>query len=60
MTPKEKLEAVAPDADGTQVLSSLASRNVNQVPVMDGDHLQGIICRNDLLRYLQLKTELKL
>jgi len=60
MTPKDKLAAVTPDTDGSQILSSLASRDVNQVPVMDGDHLEGIICRNDLLRYIQLKTELKL
>ncbi|MGB9005483.1 MAG: site-2 protease family protein [Candidatus Aminicenantales bacterium] len=60
MTPKEKLEAVSPDADGSQVLASLTSRDINQVPVMDGDRLAGIICRTDLLRFIQLKTELKL
>jgi Zn-dependent protease len=60
MTPKEKLEAVSPDADGSQVLASLTRRDINQVPVMEGSHLAGIICRTDLLRYIQLKTELKL
>ena len=60
MTPKDKLEAVRPETDGSQVLASLTGRDINQVPVMQGDHLEGIICRTDLLRYLQLKTDLKL
>lgn len=58
MTPRDKLIAVAPDADGNRVLASLASRNVHQVPVLEGDHVAGIICRNDVLRVLQLRSDL--
>lgn len=58
MTPKEKLEAVSPDADGSQVLSRITSKNIHQVPVMEGEKIAGIICRTDLLRFIQLRVEL--
>jgi Zn-dependent protease len=58
MTPKDKLQSVSLDADGVQILASLASRDVHQVPVMDGDKVAGVICRSDILRVLQLKSEL--
>lgn len=58
MTPREKFESVAPGADGGQVLKSLASREVHQVPVMEGGRMLGIICRTDVLRTIQLHNEL--
>jgi Zn-dependent protease len=60
MTPKEKLESVSPDADGRQILNSITVREVNQVPVMEGDRVTGIICRSDILRFIQLRSELGL
>jgi Zn-dependent protease len=59
MTPKDKLQSVTPDADGNQILATLTSRNIHQVPVMVGDRVAGIICRTDLLRVLQLRSELR-
>jgi Zn-dependent protease/CBS domain-containing protein len=58
MTPKDKLHAVSLDTDGSQILATLASKDIHQVPVMDGDKVAGIICRTDLLRVLQLRSEL--
>jgi Zn-dependent protease/CBS domain-containing protein len=60
MTPREKLESVSPDADGGDILASLAAKNVHQVPVMDGDRVAGVICRSDVLRVLQLRSDLGL
>jgi signal-transduction protein with cAMP-binding, CBS, and nucleotidyltransferase domain len=40
------------------VLASLANRDIHQVPVMEGDQIAGIICRSDLLKYIQLRSEL--
>jgi predicted transcriptional regulator len=59
MTPRAKFESVPPNADGGQVLKSLASREVHQVPVMEGDRVLGIICRTDVLRTIQLHNELE-
>ena len=58
MTPKDKLESVSLEADGHQILTSLASRDIHQVPVMDGDRVAGIICRSDILRILQVRSDL--
>jgi Zn-dependent protease len=58
MTPKDRLQSVSLEADGNEILSTLTARNVHQVPVMDGDRVAGIICRTDILRVLQLKSEL--
>lgn len=58
MTPKEKLEAVAPNADGRKILRSLTSRDIHQVPVMEGEKIAGIVCRSDILRFIQFRSEL--
>lgn len=58
MTPKEKLEAVTRDADGRKILRSLTTRNIHQIPVMDGEKIAGIICRSDILQYIQFRSEL--
>ncbi|NOR14292.1 MAG: CBS domain-containing protein [Candidatus Aminicenantes bacterium] len=58
MTPREKLQAVSPDADGNSVLQSLTAKDVHQVPVMVGDEVIGIICRTDLLRTIKLHSEM--
>ncbi len=58
MTPKDRLQSVGLDADGNAVLASLATRDVNQVPVMEGDRVVGIICRTDVLKVLQLRSDL--
>lgn len=59
MTPEEKLESVPPDADGNKILKSLTAKDIHQVPVIREDKVEGIICRSDILRYIQLRSELK-
>jgi len=58
MTPKDELESVSPDTDGSEILKSLAAHDINQVPVIEEGRVTGIICRTELLRYIQLKREL--
>ncbi|HYA49375.1 MAG TPA: CBS domain-containing protein, partial [Burkholderiales bacterium] len=58
MTPRDKLQSVPVDADGNAVLAGLATRDVHQIPVMDGDTVVGVICRTDVLKALQLRSEL--
>jgi len=58
MTPKDRLQSVSLDADGNAILASLATRDVNQVPVMEGEKVVGIICRTDVLKVLQLRSDL--
>jgi CBS domain-containing protein len=58
MTPKDRLQSVSLDANGIEILATLTTRDVHQVPVMEGDRVAGIICRTDILRVLQLKSDL--
>jgi Zn-dependent protease/predicted transcriptional regulator len=58
MTPREDLAAVSPDDDGNKVLAQLTSNSIHQVPVMKGGKIQGIVCRTDILHFLQLRSDL--
>ncbi|MGD9346835.1 MAG: site-2 protease family protein [Candidatus Aminicenantes bacterium] len=58
MTPRNELEAVTLDSDGSEILNSLMSKEIHQVPVMVGDRVEGIICRTDILRFIQLRKDL--
>jgi Zn-dependent protease/predicted transcriptional regulator len=58
MTPAGKIISVSPEATGNEVLNNLAKSNVNQVPVLDKGQVLGIICRTDLLRIMQIRSDL--
>jgi Zn-dependent protease/CBS domain-containing protein len=58
MTPKEKWEAVSPEDDGNKILRSLTSKDIHQVPVVEEGKVIGIVCRSDILRSIQLRSEL--
>lgn len=58
MTPKERLETAFPEDDGTSVLAKLTAKDVNQVPVLKGERVEGMLSRSDVLQFLQLRTEL--
>ncbi|MCX7891333.1 MAG: site-2 protease family protein [Burkholderiales bacterium] len=54
MTPADALASVAPGDDALEALSLLAARNVNQLPVIADGRLQGLILREDILKWLAL------
>ncbi len=58
MTPMWQLRVVGPDQPLLDVLQLLEGRDINQVPVVAGDRLLGMITRDHLLRVLALKLEL--
>jgi Zn-dependent protease/CBS domain-containing protein len=55
MTPYEKLRTVSMRDDVPEVLAQLAAGDVNQVPLVEGKELLGIIHRSDVLRYIQAR-----
>jgi Zn-dependent protease/CBS domain-containing protein len=57
MTPSDKIEVVTPREDATQALDALNRRDVRQLPVIQDGHLVGMIRRRDILRWLQLQSE---
>ncbi|HVB21129.1 MAG TPA: site-2 protease family protein [Ktedonobacteraceae bacterium] len=60
MIPQEKLHAVSPRQSLIEVLPLMVERDVNQVPVVDNDHLVGVLSREDIVRSLEIRQGLGL
>lgn len=55
MTPAERLAVVAPDDPATKAADLLTRSDLDQVPVVDGQTLVGLVRRRDLLKWLKLR-----
>jgi predicted transcriptional regulator len=55
MTPFERLRTVAPQESAARVLQMMSESDLNQVPVVDGRRLAGIVTRGDILRLIQVR-----
>ncbi len=58
MTPREKLVAVTADTGALEVLALIAKHSLNQVPVLDGGRMVGVITRRELVERIHLAEEL--
>jgi Zn-dependent protease/CBS domain-containing protein len=58
MTPFSKLRTVSIQDDLPRVLAEMAAGDVNQVPLMDGRLLRGMVHRSDVIRYIQTREEI--
>lgn len=58
MTPRGALVSVGPETPALEVLQLLSEKNLNQVPVMEGERPRGWIDRERLLRLINLRMEL--
>lgn len=54
MTPLAQLSTVLPGSGAQEALQELTSRGINQVPVVQGRQLVGMVQRSDLLKWLDL------
>lgn len=54
MTTVDALPPVSPDADAALALLELAQRKAEQLPVVEGGEVRGILRREDILRWLSL------
>ena len=59
MTPVP-LKTIGPDADLSSALQLLVDGTLNQLPVVQGGQVVGLLSRADVLRFLQLRAELNL
>ena len=57
MRPFDAMRWVEPDADLKQVVELMEKDEVNQVPVVSGGQLEGLIGRDDLLGFIQTRSE---
>ena len=58
MRPLDQLHTVAPTTPVMEALETMGRDDVNQLPVVSGNHLDGIITRANVLQFLQTRTEL--
>ena len=54
MTPRERLVVAAPDDEALSALRKFAERDVEQLPVLEGDLLVGMLTRSAIARWLEL------
>ncbi len=59
MTPASKLHSVAPNENLTDVLRLMAEHDVNQLPVVQGRALVGMLDRGDVMRFIQVRRDLR-
>ena len=58
MTPFSNLKSVGPDEDLTTALKLLTEQNINQLPVVEGGNIVGMIARDKLLSFISVRGEL--
>jgi Zn-dependent protease len=58
MTPFDKLKWVRPDDDLASVLKILTEEDVNQLPVVEDDNIIGMISRDNLLSFINIRDKL--
>ncbi len=58
MTPREKVLTVSAEDNGNTVLALLNTEDVHQLPVIEDNRVMGMLRRSDIIRYLQLRSEL--
>jgi predicted transcriptional regulator len=57
MTPATKLHTVSPNDSLVTVLQLMSEHDVNQLPVVQGRELVGVLDRGDVMRFIQLRRE---
>jgi CBS domain-containing protein len=58
MRPLDQLHTVTPATSVMEALETMGRDDVNQLPVVSGNHLDGIITRANVLQFLQTRAEL--
>jgi Zn-dependent protease/predicted transcriptional regulator len=58
MRPLDQLHTVTPATPVMEALETMGRDDVNQLPVVDHDHLEGIVTRANVLQFLQTRAEL--
>lgn len=60
MQPVERLHQVDADAPVTQALDAIGREDVNQLPVLEHGQLRGVISRDQILRLVSARAELRM
>ncbi len=60
MIPRERLHVVSPQQSLNDVLPLMAGRDINQLPVVQNERLIGVLSRDAIMRYLEIRRSLGL
>ncbi len=60
MMPVEKLHLISPQQSLNDILPVMVAQDVNQVPVVADSHLVGVLSREDIVRFLEIRRGLGL
>ncbi|MFC1847019.1 site-2 protease family protein [Chloroflexota bacterium] len=58
MMPFEKMKKVRPDEDMASVMNLLTQEDINELPVVEGDSIVGMIRRENLLAFINIRDKL--
>lgn len=58
MTPRERLITVSPETSLDVALQAMSEKDIHQIPVVYGDMLVGLLTRNDIIHFIQLRSEI--
>ena len=58
MRPLDQLHTVTPETPVMEALETMGRDDVNQLPVVEQDHLEGVVTRAHVLQFLQTRAEL--
>jgi CBS domain-containing protein len=58
MRPLSQFPTVAPETPAIQALELMGREDMNQLPVISDGHLQGVVTRGHVLRFLRTQAEL--
>ena len=59
MTPAERLKTAPPDQPAVDLLEQMEDYDIDQIPIVKGDKLVGMVTRERLLRFLKARSVLR-
>ena len=57
MIPVANMESIGPEAELVEALREMDRDGVNQLPVLVGDQIQGVLGRDDVISFLRTVSE---
>ena len=58
MTPVDKLKVARPDQEALSIMEQMAENDIDQMPVVSEGRVIGLITRDNLIRFLHVRSEL--
>ena len=60
MVPPDRLKVASPDQDALSIAEKMEENEINQMPVVSEGRVMGLVTRDNLLRFLRTRTELRI